>query len=275
MRERQKSKLRPKVGQVVQIPTEAIYPNPRQPRKEFAYDKLIELAQSICENGLIQPLTVTVSEEGTVTLVAGERRLRAAKMVGLATVPCFVTEVTDEQSAVLALVENLQRQDLNCFEQAESMDKLIRFYGLTQEEAAQRLGYTQSAVANKLRLLALSEEEREALLRAGATERHARALLKLSREQRLTMIARLEKERWTVAQTEREAEKLLAPSARRKILPLVRDVRLFFNTVEHAVETMRRSGIYSETERNETEGYYEYIIRIPKTENEPKKLRRV
>ena len=254
------------VGQIVHLPPGDVHPNPAQPRKEFSYAKLLELAQSIIENGMLQPLTVTVGERGEVTLVAGERRLRAARIAGLATVPCLVTAATDEQSAVLALVENLQREDLNCFEQAESIDKLIRLYGLTQEEAAHRLGCAQPTVANKLRLLSLSAEERAALLAAGATERHARALLRVPPEKRMALIDKIGRLHWTVAQTEKEAERVSVPSSRRRIVPLVRDVRLFFNTVEHALATMKLAGIRSETEKSETDFYYEYVIRIPKAE---------
>lgn len=250
---------------VLYFPPERIRPNPWQPRRTFDEEKLAALAASIRENGLLQPITVTLSPQGEVTLVAGERRLRAAMRAGLRTVPCLTAEVTDEQSAVLALVENLQREDLNCFEQAESIETLIRRYGLTQEEAARRLGCTQPTVANKLRLLALSKTERDRLLAAGATERHARALLRIPTEMRGGIIERIAAERWTVARTEREVERLAAPPPeKRRIVPFIRDVRLFFNTVEHAVETMRRSGVPTETARTESGGYYEYIIRIPK-----------
>ncbi len=257
-------KRKSKQGRLLYLSPERIRPNPSQPRRSFAEDKLAELAQSIRENGLLQPLTVTLSPDGEATLIAGERRLRAAIRAGLSELPCLAVEATGEQSAVLALVENLQRQDLNCFEQAESIDKLIRNYGLTQEETARRLGCSQPTVANKLRLLALTREEREALLAAGAGERHARALLRLPEGERRPLIERLAAEHWTVARTEQEVEKRLHPPVRRRIVPLIRDVRLFFNTVSHAVETMRRSGVPTEAEQNETELYYEYTIRIPK-----------
>lgn len=159
-------------GQVLMIPVEEIRPNPDQPRREFDQGKLLELAQSIGENGIIHPLTVMMWS-GQPVLIAGERRLRAAKIAGIRTVPCLVTEVQRTEAALLALVENLQREDMNCFEEAEGIHRLIGLYGLTQEEAAFRLGCSQPAVANKLRLLRLQPEERRQIIAAGLTERHA------------------------------------------------------------------------------------------------------
>ena len=252
-------------GQVWMIPTGEILPNPNQPRKEFALDKLMELAQSISENGVLQPLTVSM-QAGQVVLIAGERRLRAARIAGLREVPCVEVEADDRQRRVLALVENLQREDMNCFETAEGIRELMDTYELTQCEAAQQLGYSQSAVANKLRLLRLSAEERQILLGAGLSERHARALLRLDvREVRRHALERMVKEKLTVAQTERLVEDLLAGRVRRKpAKPLVRDVRVFFNTVNHALDIMRRGGIAAESQRRDEEEYIEYIVRIPR-----------
>ncbi|MBE6778275.1 MAG: ParB/RepB/Spo0J family partition protein [Ruminococcaceae bacterium] len=253
-------------GQVWQIPTGEIRPNPAQPRKEFPLDKLVELAQSISENGILQPLTVSFEPEGP-TLVAGERRLRAARIAGLATVPCVEVQAELTQRRVLALVENMQRQDMNCFEEAEGIRELITSCELTQSEAAQQLGYSQAAVANKLRLLRLPEELRRRLVQAGLTERHARALLRLTdRTQREQAAARIIGERLTVAQTERLVEEMLAGRVRRRpSTPLVRDLRLFFNTVDHAVDVMRRGGFAVESNRREEEEYIEYVVRIPKS----------
>ena len=240
-------------------------PNPNQPRKEFALDKLVELAQSISENGVLQPLTVSM-ETGKPVLIAGERRLRAARIAGLREVPCVEVEADERQRRVLALVENLQREDMNCFETAEGIRELMDTYELTQCEAAQQLGYSQSAVANKLRLLRLPPEERQILLAAGLTERHARALLRLDvREMRRHALDRMIKEKMTVAQTERLVEDLLAGRVRRRpAKPLVRDVRVFFNTVNHALDIMRRGGIAAESQRRDEEEYIEYIVRIPR-----------
>ncbi|MBR0447186.1 MAG: ParB/RepB/Spo0J family partition protein [Clostridia bacterium] len=249
------------------IPTGDIRPNPHQPRREFPLDKLVELAQSISENGVLQPLTITM-DNGVPTLVAGERRLRAARIAGLREVPCVQVETDASQRQVMALIENLQRQDMNCFETAQGIRRLMDEGGLTQWEAAQKLGLSQSAVANKLRLLRLSEEQQTALVAAGMTERHARALLRLDNaEQRQWVINRMIKDKLTVAQTERMVEDLLAGRVRRKpAKPLIRDVRVFFNTVNHALDIMRRGGIAAQSQRRDGEDYIEYVVRIPKTE---------
>ena len=256
-------------GQVWMIPTGDILPNPNQPRKEFALDKLVELAQSISENGILQPLTVSM-ETGRPVLVAGERRLRAARIAGLREVPCVEVDADERRRRVLALVENLQREDMNCFETAEGIRELMDTYELTQCEAAQQLGYSQSAVANKLRLLRLPPEEQQQLLAAGLSERHARALLRRDvRAMRRHALERIIKEKLTVAQSERLVEDLLAGRVRRRpAKPLVRDVRVFFNTINHALEIMRRGGIEAESQRRDEDEYIEYIVRIPRTKTE-------
>lgn len=253
-------------GQVWMIPTADIRPNPHQPRREFPLESLVELAQSISENGVLQPLTVTIGEEGPV-LIAGERRLRAARIAGLAEVPCVEMTVTDRQRSVLALVENLQRENMNCFEVAEGIQKLIRDYELTQSEAAQQLGYSQSAIANKLRLLRLSEEDRNRMVATGLSERHARALLRLEDEGlRRQALDRMIGEHMTVARSERLVEEMLAGRMRRRAAqPLVKDVRVFFNTVNHALDIMRRGGISASSQRREEADFIEYVVRIPKS----------
>lgn len=256
----------PTKGEVWMIPTGEIRPNPHQPRREFPLEKLVDLAQSISENGILQPLTISM-DTGVPVLIAGERRLRAARIAGLAAVPCVPVQAEARQRQALTLIENLQREDMNCFEVARGMRALIESHELTQCEAAQQLGLSQSAVANKLRLLRLSEEEQEELVAAGMTERHARALLRLTdREQRAVALARVTKGRLTVAQTERLVEEIRSGRTRRRPdRPLVRDVRVFFNTVNHAVDVMRRGGIPAESHRREGEDYIEYVVRIPKT----------
>lgn len=257
-------------GRIWMIPTADILPNPEQPRREFRMESLLELAQSIGENGLIHPLTVAM-RDGAPVLIAGERRLRAAKMAGLPELPCIVTQAEGPQAALLTLIENLQREDMNCFEEAAGIQRLIGVYGLTQEDAAQRLGCSQPTIANKLRLLKLPEDARQKMIAAGLTERHARALLRIDDEpSRGELLDRVIADRLTVAQTERLVEDLLAGRVkRRKPTPLVRDVRLFLNTVSHAVETMRRSGIEARAEKSETDEYIEYVVRIPKGSTRP------
>lgn len=254
------------VGQVEQIPVADILPNPQQPRRQFDRMKLLELSESIAEHGVLQPLIVTV-KEGKPVLLAGERRLRAAKMAGLQTVPCVRTEADGIRQALLAMIENIQREDMNCFDTAEGIYHLIHTYGITQEEAALRLGYSQSAVANKLRLLRLAPEERRLVTDGGLTERHARALLRLQKpEERKYALETILRKGLTVAQSEALIEKMLSGRVARhkRMVPLVRDVRVFFNTVNHAVDIMQKSGISAESSRRETEEYIECIVRIPK-----------
>ncbi len=257
-------------GQVLTVPVEDILPNPDQPRREFAYKELLELAQSIGENGLLNPVGITF-REGRPVLVAGERRLRAVKMLGLRTIACIEVPADERDCAVLSLIENLQRQDMNCFETAEGIRRLIQVYGLTQEAAAQRLGCSQSAVANRLRLLRLSEEERAIILQNGLTERHARALLGVEDPvRRRAVLERVAARHLTVAATERLIAELQTPAVppRRPPVPFIRDVRIFQNTVDHAVETMRRSGVAADMARTETDAYIEYVIRVAKSAGE-------
>lgn len=254
-------------GRILLIPTNDIQSNPDQPRRTFSYEKLLELAQSIGENGLLNPVSVTFREDKPV-LVAGERRLRAAKIAGMKQIPCIEVEADESKAALLTLIENLQREDMNCFEEAEGIKRLIRVYGLTQEEASHQLGCAQSTVANRLRILKLSQEEREIIIKEGLTERHARTLIRLPEgPKRMAALLRIAQGRLNVAQSERLVEEILETredEKRRKPMPLVRDVRLFINTVSHAVDTMRRSGIEASAEKIETEEYIEYLVRIPK-----------
>ena len=262
-------------GRILMIPTGDIQPNPDQPRRDFSYEKLLELAQSIGENGLLQPLTIRFEQDKPI-LVAGERRLRAAKIAGIRELPCIEVEGEGPRSALLALIENLQREDMNCFEEAEGIRRLITVYGLTQEEAANRLGCSQPTVANRLRLLRLEPAERRAVLDAGLTERHARALLRLEDPDiRSAALKRMAEERMNAAQSDRLVEEILRRGTGereeegkkvKRPLPLVRDIRLFLNTVNNAVDTMRRSGIEASAEKTETEEFIEYVVRIPKGE---------
>lgn len=252
---------------LTRLPVSKILPNPSQPRKAFPEDELQSLAQSIQENGLLQP--VTVRKVGSLYyLVAGERRLRACKIAGLRDIPAIITDCQAEDSAVLALLENIQRKDLQMFEQANAIMNLLREWQITQEEAAKRLGISQSYLANKLRLLKLSPEEQAEILENKLTERHARALLRiddLSLRQRAlhTVIER----KLNVAQTE---ELVAAASQKRenkrkaKRTFVAKDIRLFINTIDHAVDAMKTAGIQAQTEKKETEEYIECTVRIPK-----------
>ena len=259
-------------GKVVFLPVRAIRPNPGQPRKVFDRDAMQELAGSIAQYGILQPISVRRSGGG-FELIAGERRLRAAKIVGLDEVPCIVMTLDEEQSGMVALVENLQRRDLDYIEEAEGLSRLMRLYGLSQEQAARRIGKSQSAVANKLRLLQHTPAVLEALRTHGLSERHARALLRLPGEpERLAAIGVIVRKGLTVAKTEEYIEGLLAarppkPFAARKLL--LKDVRLFLNTVNHNLEIMRNAGIRADCGREETEDEIVLTIRLPKRTGEP------
>lgn len=253
-------------GRVLTVPVEDILPNPDQPRRTFSYTELAGLAQSMGENGLLNPLSITFSG-GKPVLIAGERRLRAAKMLGMTAVPCVVVQADERDRAVLSLIENLQRQDMNCFETAEGIRRLIAVYGLTQEEAATRLGCSQSAVANRLRLLRLGEEERAFIVEHDLTERHARALLAVENAAaRMEILRRVAQGGLTVAATERliaAQREAATPPPPRRTAP-IRDVRLFLNTVQHAVDTMQRSGVSASVAKTETADYIEFLVRVAK-----------
>lgn len=251
-------------NRVRQIPLVQICPGKAQPRKNFSNEELLELARSIQENGVLQPLTVRKAGLAGFELIAGERRLRAAALAGSEKVPCLVIDCDDQQAAIYSLLENLQRVDLDPFEEAEGIEKLIQEWHITQEEAAKRLGKKQSTIANKLRLLRLAPEEREAIQRAGLTERHARAVLKLKDGGLRSIALRHMIERGlNVKQTEDFVERLLEKNreqerkSHRRII--IKDVRIFMNTINKAVDTMRLSGIDAFTDQKETEEYLSLI----------------
>ena len=290
------------VQAVHMLPVDRIVPNPNQPRKVFDNSSLYSLAESIRQYGILQPLSVrhiaggeketplVQGKTGEISLVservynpnpqadkpplyeviAGERRLRAAILAGLKEVPCLFSEVSDARSAELAIVENIQREDLNIFEEAEAISQLIRTCSLTQEQAAARLSYSQSYIANKLRLLRLTEEERQLILENGLTERHARALLRIvSPDQRKKLLHAVIGKTLNVSQTEELIDRLLSAPAQesakkpqRKLI--LKDIRIFYNTIERAVDTISRAGIDVLHEKREDDDAVEYIIRVPK-----------
>ncbi|WP_366455765.1 ParB/RepB/Spo0J family partition protein [uncultured Intestinimonas sp.] len=252
-------------GRVIYVPVDQLRPNPAQPRRQFAQEGLEELAASIREHGILQPLSVRRGAEG-LELVSGERRLRAARLAGLSQVPCMVVDVDQESSSLLALVENLQRRDLDFWEEALALDQLIHTYSLSQEEAARRIGKSQSAVANKLRLLKLSPAALQRLRDAGLSERHARALLRLDGEEaQLSALDHIIAQGLNVAQTDAYIDALLSPRARpKKPTYLIKDVRLFLNTVTKGLALMQGAGIQAQCGRQETEDAILLTIRIPK-----------
>ena len=194
----------------MKLPAEKLIPNPRQPRKTFSKEELDGLSRSIASNGLLQPISVRRTSGGKYEIIAGERRWRACVQAGMRQIPCLVQECSDAQSAVLAILENLQRQDLQVFEEAEGIRRLMEDWGVTQEEAARRLGKSQSAIANKLRLLRLTSEERKCIVENGLSERHARAILRIPQEEaRKKLLAQVVEKGLTVRQTEELVEKTL------------------------------------------------------------------
>ena len=254
-------------GRVLFLPVDVILPNPHQPRRTFVQSELEELARSIQELGLLQPLTVR-RQEGRWELVAGERRLRAARLAGLDTVPCLSVQTDSQSSSLLALVENLQRRDLDFWEEALALRRLIDTFHVSQEEAARRIGKSQSAVANKLRLLRLSPETLALLRDGGATERHARALLRLETpEQQLEAARQAVEQGLTVAQTEALVDSILkdrpAPS-RKKPTFIVKDVRLFLNTITHSLDIMRSAGVNAQCSRQDSDEEITLTIHIPR-----------
>ena len=249
------------------IPLGRIRPNPQQPRRSFDEEGLAELAASIRSCGILQPLTVRRAGDG-YELVAGERRLRAARIAGLREVPCLVAQVGEEDSALLALMENLQRRDLDCWEEAQAIARLISRYGLSQEEAARRLGRAQPTVANKLRLLRLPEDVRALLRENGLTERHARALLRLQDpEVQRRAAGDMVRRGMNVAQAEAYVEKLLQSAQvtppRGRSTYIIKDVRLFLNSVDRGLHLMRQAGVDAGWNRQDTDREILLTIRIP------------
>lgn len=259
----------PDENKIIYIPLIQIRPNKMQPRKTFCEDELSGLSQSIRLNGILQPLTVRKISQNEYELVAGERRLRASAMAGLKKVPCRVIKCSDKDSAVFALIENLQRSDLSMFEQARGLARLIRKYGITQQQAASQLGKKQSTIANKLRLLKLSYDEQEWIEQAGLTERHARALLRIDDEDlRKEALSRIISENLNVTKAEDLITSMLLQS-RAKVSKqdkrfVIKDVRIFINTINKAVDTMRLSGINAISKRKDTEDYIEFTVKIPR-----------
>ena len=249
-------------GRVVFLPFTAISPNPDQPRTVFSEGSLEELAQSIRRHGVLQPLSVRRVENG-YQLIAGERRLRAAQLAGLTEVPCLVMRMSDRERGMVALIENLQRQDLDFIEEARGIGLLMERYHLTQEQAAQALGKSQSGIANKLRLLRHSEGVLKAIRREGLGERHARALLKLPSDAlKLQAIDTIKQFSMTAERADRYIESLLAtekPAGKPNI-------SRFLAGLDHSLSGFRLSGIPAISERKETDSQIVVTITIPKTQ---------
>ena len=257
----QKLKTYMETGRVVFLPARSIRPNPSQPRKVFHPDALAELSESIQRHGILQPLSVRRAGLG-YELIAGERRLRAAQMAGLTEIPCIVMQMDDRESGMAAMIENLQRQDLDFIEEAQGIANLMQLYDMNQDQAARMLGKSQSAVANKLRILRHSDAVLTALREGNLTERHARALLRLSKEEdRLSAIAEIIRQGMSVARTEKFIDGLLTVPQNK---PQKSDVSSFLNNLTQSLQKIQRSGVGAVSERRETDTQIVLTITIPK-----------
>ncbi len=245
------------------LPLSKILPDPNQPRKVFDPAELEALAASIRELGVLSPITV-VKESGQYRLIAGERRWRAAALAGLTEIPCVIRTFDEEQQRLAALIENLQRRDLDPFEEAAGIKDLIDRTGMTQGEAAKKLGKSQSCLANKLRLLTLSPHLQDKLRQSGLTERHARALLVLPEDMRESALSQIIARQMTVEKAEAYIQTLLAPKIQPKRKIYIKDIRLFINTIDRSLRLLSTQGIRARSDKTEDAQYIYYSIAIPK-----------
>jgi ParB family chromosome partitioning protein len=264
------------------IPIHMIKPNPYQPRKSFSVHSLEELAQSIRQYGIIQPITVRSSSQSGYELIAGERRLRAAKLAGLDYIPAMIIHSCEQDSAIFAMIENLQRENLHYLEEAKGYASLIQDHGFTQEELAVKLGKSQSTIANKLRILRLSSSIKELLIRENLTERHARALLKLPDDElRLKAVRQVVAKKMNVRDTEvvidefleelqdkkqRAGRKKEAQDGKRqtRVFKRTKDIRIFINTIRNAVNLLKGYGLEVQYFQVDKEDQVEITVMIPK-----------
>lgn len=257
------------VGEVVMLSISALRPNRSQPRQEFDNDSLKSLAESIRENGILQP--ICVRQKGEVyEIISGERRMRAAKLLGLTEIPCIIMSANDEQTAVLALIENIQRKDLSFFEEALAIEKLISCYGLTQEEAAARLGKAQSTIANKLRLLRFSDAERRIIFMGGLTERQARAVVRICDEQvRRSVIGKIIREKLNIMQTEAlvdrvlSGENIFSDRKEKQTVERVLPTSMYMNSLNALLKKIKSENVPCEFTADKKDDFMEYTIRFP------------
>lgn len=251
---------------IVMLETNKIKPSKYQPRKTFAKEALGELAQSIKQNGIIQPLIVLQDADGYM-LIAGERRLRAAILAGLDKVPCIINSYSDEKCAELAIIENIQREKLSFFEEAEGYARLIDEFSLSQQEISKRVGKKQSTISNKLRLLKLPPTARAIIVATGLSERHARELLRIPKKETLFFaLDKIVEKKMNITQTEQFITSLVAPPIQKpQRFCKIGDIRIFINTLNKAVDMIKQSGIKPTTQLCEKDGFVEYIIKIPKS----------
>ncbi|MFS0646536.1 nucleoid occlusion protein [Siminovitchia sp. 179-K 8D1 HS] len=255
--------------EVKHIAVSAIIPNRFQPRTIFDETKIEELARTIHTHGIIQPIVVREAENSQYEIIAGERRFRAVQMLGWEKIPAIIKNLNDTETASIALIENLQREELTPIEEAIAYGKLLELHNLTQEALAQRLGKGQSTVANKLRLLKLPEEVQEALLKKHITERHARALIPIKDPKKQVELMNLIVERnLNVKQTEEQVVKMLSTDKQPKKTPrkraISKDMRIAVNTIRQSLSMVADSGIKLDSMEEEFEEYYQITIKIPK-----------
>jgi ParB family transcriptional regulator, chromosome partitioning protein len=254
--------------EVKQIPVQNIVPNRFQPRTVFNEDKISELALTIRTHGVIQPIVVREYSADKFEIIAGERRWRAVQSLNWDTIPAIVKEFNDKETASVALIENLQREELSAIEEAVAYAKLLELHNLTQEALAQRLGKGQSTVANKLRLLKLPDDIQNALMEKSITERHARALIPLKEpEKQVQLMKEIIEKQLNVKQTEDRVVKMLEqtkkkPKPQRKAFS--RDTRIAMNTIRQSLTLVNESGVSIDSEEEEFEDYYQFTIKIPK-----------
>ena len=259
-----------KCQEILRLPINSIRANPYQPRRGMDKESLLELSESISRYGLMQPIVVRQINGRDFELIAGERRLRACRMASMEKIPAIVVRAGGTDSAVMALIENIQRENLGYIEEAEAFCSLISEHGLTQDELALKLGKSQSSIANKIRILKLSPYIREELLKNGLSERHARALLKVPDEKtRQKVLEIIIKKGLNVAKSEELIDELLNKGndvcgCEQKSIRAIRDVRIFSNTIRQAVDMMNRSGVNAVSYKTESEDFIEYTIKIPK-----------
>jgi len=255
---------------VVNLPIGKIHPNRFQPRTIFDQEKIEELARTIHTHGIIQPIVVRSTEDGEYEIIAGERRYRAMKSLLWVEVPAIIREMSDKETASVALIENLQREELTAIEEAQAFQQLLELHELTQEALAQRLGKGQSTVANKLRLLRLPEPVKTAILNRVISERHARALVPLKNEElQLQLLEEIQEQDYNVRQLEQRISEILEPvektkKPRIKRKSVSKDIRIALNTIRESLTLVNKSGIDVSTEEEDCEDYYQITVKIPK-----------
>lgn len=266
-----KTEVKEPAEKVVNLPIDQIHPNRFQPRAIFDDAKIEELARTIHTHGIIQPIVVRTKSDGQYEIIAGERRYRAMKSLLWVEVPAIIREMSDKETASVALIENLQREELTAIEEAQAFQQLLELHELTQEALAQRLGKGQSTVANKLRLLKLPEQIQQAILKRIISERHARALVPIKNEElQLQLLAEVIEQDYNVRQLEQRILEVLEPSEKKqkprvKRKAVSKDVRIALNTIRESLSMVNNTGIDIESEEEEHEEYYQITVKIPKT----------